>query len=681
MRYGQLRQPLIDNGFYPIPIVPNDKRPAIQDWHNTAYLPPQGYVNHGVGIVCGKGTYPIAAVDIDVLDAEISARMQEFVTTTYGETFYRVGKSPKILFVYKAAEPNLRKVVSAKYPCGRVEILGAGQQFVAYGVHPETKQEYTWLDMIGGLEYATAESLPVIGTDAMKEIVKEFERLMGEKNINPIEKEKPKQTSDYDPNDPLDIKVPIGIDQNEVRTLLKDLDPDCSREQWCRVGMALHHEYNGSDEGCAIWDEWSRGGSKYKENEPEKQWQSFGKYSGQPVTAAYIVKLHNDAFPKERPEDTKGFFQKQNWSVARFINDPPEIPMLVENMIPRGIVSLFFSMGGAGKSTILLYLCARIAVSQEKEVSFFGQNITGGPAVIVTAEDPDLVINKRFIGVVSGLATELDMPVEAVREIVDKNLMIVSTFGHAVQLFRMTVDGSLKITDYYTSLVDCLKAIKDLNIVIIDTKTRFSPGEGAGNVTASQEITYYEAIAQQTNAHVMLLHHTNKVSRNGSTTGAQAYRDATALFDSVRAAWYLRGLTDEELMAQGVKNTEKQNYMLLENCKNNYIRKHDDILIYRDGYTYSSRNVKPKLSKEERRAHEEQEYINAIVPLFTRMDMSLGVAEMMELSDTVLERRKFIKILDNIEELGLIVKVPNSTRKLYTVTEEGLAHRASLETN
>ena len=52
---------------------------------------------------------------------------------TLGQTpAIRIGRAPKRLLVYRAAEP----FAGFKYP--PIEVLGLGQQFVAYGLHPDT---------------------------------------------------------------------------------------------------------------------------------------------------------------------------------------------------------------------------------------------------------------------------------------------------------------------------------------------------------------------------------------------------------------------------------------------------------------------------------------------------------------------------------------------------------------
>ena len=50
----------------------------------------------------------------------------------------RVGRWPKRLLVYRTLEPFPKLKIPG------LEILGAGQQFVAFGVHPDIGQPYDW---------------------------------------------------------------------------------------------------------------------------------------------------------------------------------------------------------------------------------------------------------------------------------------------------------------------------------------------------------------------------------------------------------------------------------------------------------------------------------------------------------------------------------------------------------
>jgi replicative DNA helicase len=65
---------------------------------------------------------------------------------------------------------------------------------------------------------------------------------------------------------------------SDIETALYRIDPDCEYSMWVEIGMAIHSELG--EGGMSIWDNWSRGGSKYNEREMETKWRSFKNGSG-----------------------------------------------------------------------------------------------------------------------------------------------------------------------------------------------------------------------------------------------------------------------------------------------------------------------------------------------------------------------------------------------------------------
>lgn len=84
-----------------------------------------------------------------------------------------------------------------------------------------------------------------------------------------------------------------GWDAERVEEeLLMLLDPDMGHDDWLNVGMALHHQFRGDQEGLTLWDTWSSGSSKYVESECEERWRSFSEQRFQghgAVTLASVI--------------------------------------------------------------------------------------------------------------------------------------------------------------------------------------------------------------------------------------------------------------------------------------------------------------------------------------------------------------------------------------------------------
>lgn len=107
----------------------------------------RGDQHTNTGILCGA----LIGLDIDVLVPELAERLERLAVEMLGATpLRRVGKAPKLLLCYRAGE-GISKMETPELilPDGskaQVEVLAEGQQFVAYGIHPDTGQEYKWTE-------------------------------------------------------------------------------------------------------------------------------------------------------------------------------------------------------------------------------------------------------------------------------------------------------------------------------------------------------------------------------------------------------------------------------------------------------------------------------------------------------------------------------------------------------
>ena len=138
---------LFQRGFRPIPITPGAKRPAFSNWQNTdcAAAVKNWLEGHGIGLLTGD----LIAFDIDVYDAATVVPLVDCLRSLCrGEIITRIGQPPKVLI--PAICPDVpSKITSNKWidengVINQIEILSHGQQFVAYGIHPDTGKEYEW---------------------------------------------------------------------------------------------------------------------------------------------------------------------------------------------------------------------------------------------------------------------------------------------------------------------------------------------------------------------------------------------------------------------------------------------------------------------------------------------------------------------------------------------------------
>jgi hypothetical protein len=77
---------------------------------------------------------------------------------------------------------------------------------------------------------------------------------------------------------------------------LYDIDPDCSYEDWIRVGRAIYHAANDYDYGLAVFNNWSSQCKKYKGlKEIKAIWDSFSTGEKDPYPTGTLVTMAAEA--------------------------------------------------------------------------------------------------------------------------------------------------------------------------------------------------------------------------------------------------------------------------------------------------------------------------------------------------------------------------------------------------
>lgn len=308
--FAQQGERLIDNGYPIIPIVPGAKNPSIEAWQTASItrdlvrsMGANGHAYDGVGIQ----TAYVPAIDIDIYDETTANVMSDWVDAHIGLGLMREGQFPKRLLAFRTDTPFV-KTFSASYSIpgttqlSKIEILGQGQQFVAFGVHPDTHSPYVWPDE--SVLERNYWSLPVLTHEAAKSVCAAFESYAATLGLTPV---KPgnwqaARAATYS-DDPLDRKsARADITEEQIREALALLDVAQYSEygEWVRVGQMLHHQFEGSPDGLAIYDEWSATLDKYEGTDAvETKWNSFNEArNGGVVTIGSL--LHEVKQIKER---------------------------------------------------------------------------------------------------------------------------------------------------------------------------------------------------------------------------------------------------------------------------------------------------------------------------------------------------------------------------------------------
>lgn len=292
---------VLANGYSICAIRPGAKRPYGKDWESQKFGPKTlaGFIEKGRGdFGVGIKTRRTPGVDIDCYDADLVEHMVAFTTELLGDTLQRVGMAPKTLLVYRTSSPfpktQSKTFMDDEGRPVKLEVLADGQQFVALHIHPDTGKPYRWAGKkhVGN---TPREELPEITQDDALALVEEFEtqaRARGwpeKKAGNRLEA----RSGQFDYDDPfITDKQKVELSAEEIRKKL-DLVPDPDdHDHWFQVGMALYHQFDGSEQGLQMWHEWSAQAHNYDMEALDERWKTFnveGK-KREPLTARYILK-------------------------------------------------------------------------------------------------------------------------------------------------------------------------------------------------------------------------------------------------------------------------------------------------------------------------------------------------------------------------------------------------------
>lgn len=164
-----------------------------------------------------------------------------------------------------------------------IELFGTGKQVVLPpSIHPDTGKPYRWerpfdteLFDLGLEPFVTSEKIASLGVDV---------GTMGE---------------DDDDDELLRlVRHPkLNLSVEDAREMLEGLPKDewCDdRDGWLKVGMALHHEFDGSETGFKLWCEHSKQSEKFDLADQKRVWQSMRTAGKDPFTMASIRKVVRD---------------------------------------------------------------------------------------------------------------------------------------------------------------------------------------------------------------------------------------------------------------------------------------------------------------------------------------------------------------------------------------------------
>jgi bifunctional DNA primase/polymerase-like protein len=191
---GQQRRALVAAGFTPLPLFgkappvygKNGAKKGLGGWQNLAGVTAEqidGWTRDWPDAInTGILTKYAPALDLDLLNEEAAIAAEDLVRARFeehGTVLVRIGKPPKRAILFRALEPFAKILINVSAPNGsaeKLEFLGAGQQLVVAGIHPDTKAPYRWHG--GEPGQVQHEDLPQITADAARELIEDLVELL-----------------------------------------------------------------------------------------------------------------------------------------------------------------------------------------------------------------------------------------------------------------------------------------------------------------------------------------------------------------------------------------------------------------------------------------------------------------------------------------------------------------------
>lgn len=589
-----LRAQLWDCGFRPVPIYSADSRataspgkaPKGDNWTERARLdPPAAVVSApdpdalNTGILCDG----LRAIDIDVDNPTLAASVRSAALQRFGECPMRLrGNSARCLLLYRAAEGEPRKR-SIAGTFGKVEILGRGQQFVAFGKHP-SGSDLSWMPEHPA--EISADTLPAITEQEITAFLVEAATTIGAQPEHvATDRTAPQSSGRGLRGDTLQVVAALSAIPNDGPT---------DWEHWNRIGMATWAATGGGEAGRAAFHAWSETNAAYDAQETDRRWDHYRTSPPTQIGAGTLFHLARaskppggeDGPPSEQdpafwesltrsleagpeeipPQDDDAEVAEVSAEVARksAIIDPrnwtapaPLREWVVDGWIPRGYVTGLYGDGAMGKSLVAQHLMTCVSLS----LPWFGLKTAGGRSFGMMCEDDEDELHRRQEGVNRSLRVGMENL---------ENLRYISRVGADNILMTFDERNRGYPTDLLGQVCRFLEKYHP-TLVVLDTLADIFGGDEIKRVHARQFIQGVGGnIARQFNCAVVIPAHP---SRAGLATG-KGDGGSTAWNNTFRSRLYL---TQPE--GEG-----KENYRTLSRMKANYSSKEGELsLVWQDG--------------------------------------------------------------------------------------------------
>ncbi len=228
-----------------------------------------------------------------------------------------------------------------------------------------------------------------------------------------------------------------------------------------------------------------------------------------------------------------------DWGIDAYEGYAEPIEWIVKDVLPHRTVGLIASMGGIGKSYLMLDLAVRVAAGPGKfgATCFGGQLVDQGPVIMVTAEDSRNAIHRRLNQIIN---------VDQHAKLKDLFIVPLPDAG-GVKPFLECIGGQYTMTAAWDDM--CSEIIKHEAILgLIDPMQAVVTADVNSDPAAAQ--CYWSSVSKlcaESGASVLTSHHMRKDGNvDGVASARAAIRGTSALVDGCRWAFALFPVPDDE---------------------------------------------------------------------------------------------------------------------------------------
>lgn len=309
------------------------KSPIAKDWtkaptRTLEQLKSSAVDGNNIGLRLGEpskiGNLYLHVIDMDIpndaLRDKVHAILRSFVPNIDSFPSVISGSGGNSRHFYFLTETPFRKKLLAggKKDEFEIALMGTGSQVVLPpSIHPDTHQPYRWERPLE-LDFPALMTIPAATVESWG--VSKFQK-----------------ADDLSDEDFLELAVltsTLDLTEDEIDAYLDDVPNDNNYHQYVEVGMALHHQYRGSEEGFEKWSEWAQQVENFHEDDARYKWDSSfgGDGNSRVVTFRSIIAAANANRSKDflltiSDGDDDGFNDPPATGLSDLLSDaPPAAP-------------------------------------------------------------------------------------------------------------------------------------------------------------------------------------------------------------------------------------------------------------------------------------------------------------------------------------------------------------------